>query len=202
MRIDRLLEEDSVEGAEKRSGLRKIFHDLEEDYGGLGSEMNQWYRSSAVYTSDDGDGPPWPTDRRERAMRYVESSYPGFRVPHVWLMKRKTSSGPRPPLTSTRDLCGKGRFTLLTGVGGAAIWNPEVEKVNKDLDVDILVYSIGWGQEYEDTFFGWQDRRGVEQEGAVLVRPDLTVAWRYKSAGSEVAGKLLSVMKAVLSPKE
>jgi 2-polyprenyl-6-methoxyphenol hydroxylase-like FAD-dependent oxidoreductase len=199
LRLDKLLNEESAAGQALRDQVRQIRRDLEEDYGGLGSEVNQWYQSSAVYTKDELKEPEWPTTSRDRTMRYYESTHPGFKVPHAWLTKRKTASGPGPGLISTRDLCGKGTFTLLTGIGGKLDWLSPVAEVHNEMGVDINVIAIGWNQEYEDTFFEWREKREVTETGAVLVRPDLTVAWRCENGGAKSKGKLLSVVKEILS---
>ena len=56
--------------------------------------------------------------------------------------------------TSTIDLAGHGRFTLLTGIGGEK-WIEAAEKVGKGLGVEIKGYSIGWGQEWVDVYRDW-----------------------------------------------
>jgi hypothetical protein len=198
VRLDNLLKEESAEGQALRDQVREIRRDLEEDYGGLGSEVNQWYQSSAVYEGDESAKPLWPTDSRDRTMHYYESTYPGFKVPHVWLSERKTVHGAGPGLISTRDLCGKGHFTLITGIGGQRVWVPAVTNVGSQLSVQISLISIGWNQEYEDTSFQWQEKREVSETGAVLVRPDQTIAWRCKDGAAEKEEKLLDVMKAIL----
>ena len=199
LRLDNLLKEDSAEGQALRDQVREIRRDLEEDYGGLGSEVNQWYQSAAVYEEDESAKPSWPTDSRDRTMRYFENTYPGFKVPHVWLSRRKTVPGAGPMLISTRDLCGKGNFTLITGIGGQRAWSSAVTNLELQLNVKISLVSIGWNQDYEDTFFQWQEKREVSETGAVLVRPDQTVAWRCKYGTAEKQGKLLTVMRAILS---
>jgi 2-polyprenyl-6-methoxyphenol hydroxylase-like FAD-dependent oxidoreductase len=199
LRLDTLLKEQSAGGEALRDQIREIRRDLEEDYGGLGSEVNQWHQSTALYIRDETEGPAWPTESRERTMKYYESTFPGFKVPHVWLTKRKTMDGPAPGLISTRDLCGKGNFTLFTGIGGDRIWSAAVDDVQKQLGITIRLIGIGWNQEYEDTFFEWRKKREVSETGIILVRPDMTVAWRCKNGANEDDGKLLNVMKAILS---
>ena len=132
-------------------------------------------------------------------MRYYESTYPGFKVPHAWLRKHKLMNGPGSGLISSRDLCGQGDFTLLTGIGGDKIWSTAVDDVQKHLGVEVRLIGIGWNQEYEDTFFEWREKREVSETGVILVRPDMTVAWRCKNDADERHGKLLGVMKAILS---
>ena len=200
-RLD-LFKANTEEGEAARLEFRECRYDMEEELNCLGSEMNQWYQSSAVHTSDErvGDAPAWPTTMRERSLNYIESTYPGFRVPHVWLMALKTAPGSGGALISTRDLCGHGRFVILTGIGGRETWYNAARRVDDKLSVQVQVYSIGWGQDYEDTFGDWYRKRDVEEKGAVLVRPDRTVAWRCKNVSDDhnIDQKLVSIMRSVL----
>ena len=114
-------------------------------------------------------------------------------------MQLKAVSG---PCGTDTELCGHGRFTILTGIGGKAAWSQAAAAVTKSLGVEVVVYSIGWGQDYEDTFFKWFDKREVAESGAVLVRPDRTVAWRSQTVipGERACeDKLVMVMRRILS---
>lgn len=73
-----------------------------------GVEMNQRYRSGALQT----DGQPDPGFARDAELRCQPTTFPGARLPHVWLFR---AMGGR---MSSLDLSGAGRFTLLTGIGG------------------------------------------------------------------------------------
>ena len=199
------LEADTPEGNERRAAFRKCIRDLDEERHGLGGEMNQWYESVAVYTDDETEKPTLADSKHERTMHHLESTYPGFRLPHTWLGVPKKGAGPRPPMVSTRDLVGHGRFTVLTGIGGKSIWAAAAAQASQATSVAIEVSSIGWGQDYEDTFFGWFDKRGVDEKGAVFVRPDRTVAWRCKTALADegaCGSKLTAVLKKILGFKE
>jgi hypothetical protein len=46
-------------------------------------------------------------------------------------------------------------------------------------------------------YLDWEEKAGVEEDGCVLVRPDLFVAWRAERSGDEV-GRLLEVMRVIL----
>ncbi|KAK4609592.1 2,4-dichlorophenol 6-monooxygenase [Fulvia fulva] len=198
--VDELLKADSEEGEQMRNALRNAIRALDDERHGLGGEMNQWYKSDAVYTGDETEEPYWPSNNDELALHHTVSTYPGFRVPHAWLGQATTKPGPRPPLVSTRDLCGHGKFSILTGIGGKEAWTNAATWVTKTLGVEIDVHSIGWGQDYEDTFFTWFDKRGVGEKGAVLVRPDRTVAWRCKDVPAAGAvERLENVLKLVLA---
>ena len=200
-RLDTLaeLKEDSDRGDARRAAFRKVIEDLAEERDGLGAEMNQLYQSTAVYAHDETDPPPKPKNRRDAALYYVQSTYPGSRLPHAWLSKPVTF-GPRAAQVSTQDLAGNGRFTLLSGIGGKRSWTKTASEIGGVLGIEIVVYSIGWGQDYEDCLFRWVERRGVEEKGAVLVRPDRIVAWRSREMleESERGEKLLAVMRCVL----
>ena len=65
----------------------KAIRDLEKERHGLDGEMDQWYQSSAVYGDDETEEPPPPRQGPgpERPRQYIESTDPGFRVPHAWL---------------------------------------------------------------------------------------------------------------------
>jgi 2-polyprenyl-6-methoxyphenol hydroxylase-like FAD-dependent oxidoreductase len=197
-----LLKEDSAEGNAMRDQFRTAVRELSDERHCVGAIMNQWYKSSAVYVADETEQPDWPKTESERAIKLYTSTYPGWRVPHAWLGVRQETLGPRLPLVSTRDVVGHGKFTILTGIGGKSIWGPAASKVSESLGIDILVVGIGWGQDFEDTFFRWNETRGVGEKGAVMVRPDRTVAWRAQAPPGDVAAtqsKLEMVLKAILN---
>jgi len=54
-------------------------------------------------------------------------------------------------MISTLDLCGKGGFTVLTGIGGRG-WKNATTEVSKKAGLDITVYSIGPGYNYYDGY--------------------------------------------------
>ncbi|KAI8934153.1 hypothetical protein NX059_008906 [Plenodomus lindquistii] len=196
-----LLKEDSEEGEQARRRFREAIRGLADERHCVGAMMNQWYKSSAVYTEDETVEPDWPKDVSTRSTKLYTSTYPGWRVPHAWLAPEQKEKGARLPLVSTRDVVGHGRFTVLTGIGGKAVWMEAAEEVGRATGVEIKVASIGWGCDYADTFFRWHEVRGVGEKGAVLVRPDRTVAWRAQAPLESAAAtnaKLLLVVKKIL----
>jgi 2-polyprenyl-6-methoxyphenol hydroxylase-like FAD-dependent oxidoreductase len=199
--MDELLKQDSPEGEAARDRFRKAIRDLGDERHCIGAMMNQWYKSSAVYTDDETHEPEWPTNVSDRSTKLYTSTYPGWRVPHAWLTPRQDEPGPRLPLVSTRDVVGHNRFTILTGIGGKSVWSKAAEQVSKATGIDIAVASIGFGQDYGDTFFRWHEVRGVGEKGAVLVRPDRTVAWRAQAPldnENKTSEKLEVVVRKVL----
>ena len=58
--------------------------------------------------------------------------------------------------------------------------------------------SIGPDCDYEDPFGDWARTRGVEDDGAVLVRPDQFVAWRSRDRAQDQAAVLSRVLGTIL----
>lgn len=173
--------------------LRKEFREAIEhtkyEYMALGIESNQRYDSAAIVR----DGLVTPSFEQDEVIYYQPTTFPGARLPHVWLHT------PIPgEIVSTLDLCGKGKFSILTGIGGQG-WVAAAEQISKELSVPISATTIGFGQEKTDPSFHWEDMRGVEEDGCVLVRPDLFVGWRAEKAmdGGETT-KLRKVMQQIL----
>lgn len=168
----RELEAATLEGRARRQRLQEAFEHTKHEFQGLGIEMNQVYSSEAVFVEgvagDDGLAAV-----ADPLFDYAPSTYPGRRLPHVWLSKPV----PDEALVSTHDVAGKGRFTLFTGIGGGA-WVKAAAALEAELGVGIRTVGVGYGQEFHDPYFDWARIRGVEEDGAVLVRPDRFVAWR------------------------
>lgn len=192
----RILREESARGREMRKELQRLCQRMDHETHALGLEMGQKYFSSAVYDSDEPV--KWTPPGREAddpVLYYEPCTYPGRRLPHAWL-------GQNPPtkLMSTLDLAGKGRFAIFTGIGGSR-WKQAALDVGKELGTEIKATSIGSNQDYEDIYWTWESVRGVEEDGVVLVRPDLFCAWRYQrcfDTQEECTAKLREVMRSIL----
>lgn len=158
--------------------------------------MGQRYTGSGIYTLDEQEEYTRPGRANEDEVLYYEpNTYPGCRLPHVWLNK----AVPGKPV-STIDVAGHGVFTLFTGIGGES-WKVSAERVSRNLGVPIRVHSIGFRQDWEDMYFDWERVRGVQESGAVLVRPDRFVAWRAAEVLDGVEAceeKLKRVLSAIL----
>ncbi|MEV6236945.1 FAD-dependent monooxygenase [Lentzea sp. NPDC051838] len=176
-----------VAGAAKRAAVREAMELKNYEFNAHGVEMGQSYSSTAVVP--DGTTPPEPA--RDPELYYEPSTFPGVRLPHVWVgdSKRKLS---------THDLVPYGQFTLLTGVNGDA-WTDAAQKAADRLGVPVRTVVIGPGREVTDLYFDWSRLSGVDEDGAVLVRPDKHVAWRSTALPADPEGELMSVLTAVLS---
>lgn len=179
------------EGRARRKTLNQAIEGTSHEFMAIGVEMNHRYESGGVVRDDEKTGPPeWPEDS---VLHHLRSTYPGHRLPHVWLNKRL----PQVNHTSTHDVAGRGVFTLFTGIGGEG-WKQAAQKVGKELGVEIRAYSIGWDQDWEDVYRDWERVRGVEEDGCVLVRPDRFVCWRASDRSGDQEAKMRSVLEKVL----
>jgi putative polyketide hydroxylase len=141
------------------------------------------YCSAAVIP--DGSPPPAVDDP---VTQYVPTARPGSRAPHVWLER----DGER---ISTIDLLGT-RFVLLAGGGG--LWHEAAKAVGLPSRPQLATYTIGEGGDLADPEGTWHTAYGVDDEGAVLVRPDGHVAWRSRSYPADPTSALQAAFDGVL----
>ena len=179
------------EGACQREQLRKAFAMTDLEVQALGIQMNQIYNATSAVVAEDGDIAP-DLSSINLVKELVVSTYPGFHLPHVWLAADGQS-----PRISNLDLCGKGGFTLFTGIGGGA-WLDAARSVTEHSGFPVRGYSIGMGCDFLDCYQDWFKNRGVGEDGVVLVRPDHFVAWRQRDMNAEPRARLVEVLERIL----
>jgi 2,4-dichlorophenol 6-monooxygenase len=152
------------------------------EFNAHGVEMNQRYESAAVIP----DGSPEEVFHKDRELYCQATTRPGARLPHVWLV------GPDGHRLSTLDLVGHGRFTLLTGISGAA-W------ADAAAELPVTVTRIGV-EGLRDAYGDWLRAREIEEDGALLVRPDGYIAWRAARLPDDPAAALTRAYTSVVRP--
>lgn len=187
-----LLKSATPAGACRREELRKALSATDLEVQALGMQMNQVYAMSHAIMVEKGDQPP-DFGHLNRVKDMFISTYPGYHLPHVWLAPDAQS-----PRLSSLDLCGRVGFTLLAGIGGEA-WLQAAQVVQDQLGLPVRAFSIGFGCDYMDCYSDWASVRGVQEDGAVLVRPDHFVAWRCQRLVSNPVQRLIEVMTEILS---
>lgn len=179
---------DASEAAEvQRERLRQAIAFKKYEFDCHGVEMNQRYASGAVVT----DGQPEPAWDKDHELHYHPTTWPGARLPHAWVYGR---DGNR---LSTLDLTGRGKFTLLTGIGGEP-WVAAAEAVCAKLGIELRTHVIGPRQPVQDHAGDWARVREIGDTGCLLVRPDHHVAWRAPKLTADPASDLSRVLSAIL----
>jgi 2-polyprenyl-6-methoxyphenol hydroxylase-like FAD-dependent oxidoreductase len=139
------------EGAETRASLARVA-DIEQRKTNemLGAELGYRYVDSPLIAAEPGEGPP------HEFMDYVPSTWPGVRLPHVWL-----TDG-----TAVQDRVGYGHgYTLLRFAGSA-----DVAPLGKAF--------AARGVPYAELDLVDTRARDVYGHDLILVRPDLHIVWR------------------------
>nr|WP_221378576.1 FAD-dependent monooxygenase [Actinoplanes polyasparticus] len=167
--------------AEKqREALREAIEFKNYEFNTHGVELNQRYASSAVIP----DGSPVPANPRDDELYHHATTWPGAKLPHAWV-------GLGRQRLSTLDIGGRGRFTLITGLGGEA-W------IEAAAGLPVVAVTIGPGADYEDMYGDWARVREMGDSGCVLVRPDNYVCFRSDGLPEEPATVLREALSRVL----
>ncbi len=181
--------EGTAEAGAQREAIRKAIAWKKYEFDAHGVEMNQRYRSGATAP----DGQIEPAFELDADLHYQPTTWPGARLPHVWLYRHDDGAA-----VSTLDLCGHGRFTLLTGLGGEA-WAEAGRKAAADLGLDLAIHVIGPRQAYVDHSGDWARASEIRDDGCLLVRPDHHVAWRAVSIRDTAEADLARALRQVLA---
>ena len=180
---------DGTSAAEKqREAIRRAIAFKKYEFDAHGVEMNQRYRSDAIVT----DGQIEPAMELDADLHYQPTSWPGARLPHAWLYMGDGGA------VSSLDLCGHGRFTVLTGLGGEA-WVRAAEKVATEMGIAIATHVIGPRQPYMDHSGDWARASEITDSGCLIVRPDHHVAWRCDRLSNNPGGDVARVLGQVLA---
>ena len=176
------------EGVDRRAALARALKLKDYEFNAQGVELNQRYCSANIIPDTDAGPEQWQQDRELFAQ---STTRPGAKLPHVWLVG---ADGRR---TSTLDLVGKGRFTLITGLAGTP-W----QRAAEHLALPFLRTVVIGSPEAQDLYCYWQAAREIDEDGALLVRPDGIVAWRSRRAMPDSVSGLTWALGVSLSLPE
>lgn len=114
-------------GEKRRIALQTAIDNTSHEFHRLGIEMNRTYASPGVYVLDEKEPFQFHGPAEDPILYYMRGTYPGRRLPHVWLNK------PIPGIPmSAIDIAGNGQFSLFTGIGGE-VWKTATDKVRESL---------------------------------------------------------------------
>jgi 2,4-dichlorophenol 6-monooxygenase len=174
-------------GAKQREALRQAMAFKKYEFDCHGVEMNQRYTSAAIVK----DGQVEPAYVQDRELHYAPTTWPGARLPHVWVFDAQGGKH------STLDLCGHGQFTLLTGIGGDA-WIAAANALSVSLGLPIRTQKIGPRCSISDHTGDWARASEIADAGCLLVRPDHHVAWRATAMTTNPQADLTRVLHTIL----
>ena len=179
--------QNSPKAEKQRQALREAIAFKKYEFDAHGVEMNHRYKSNSVLTEGDKE----PEFKKDKELFYEPTTYPGARIPHAWVYDK---TGVKHSLL---DLCGKGNFSIFTGIGGEE-WLKAAKNIETQLGINIQCNIIGPDQDFEDHAGEWSSIREISDSGLILVRPDQHICWRSKEMISNSSEKLMDVMKKIL----
>jgi putative polyketide hydroxylase len=145
------------------------------DRSDLDIDLGFTYESAAVI--QDGSAPVSAVGGD-----YAPSARPGARAPHLWLEQSQRD-------VSTLDLLGP-HFTLLAGSQDGA-WCAAADAIATERRMPITRTRMAGGP--------WHALYGVDETGAVLVRPDGHVGWRHGSGSADHRAELSAAIDGILA---
>jgi 2-polyprenyl-6-methoxyphenol hydroxylase-like FAD-dependent oxidoreductase len=153
------IRDDTPEGAATRANLVRVA-DVEQRKSNemIGAELGYRYVGSPLIASEPGEGP------EHNFREYVPTTWPGARLPHVWL-----DDG-----TAMQDRIGYGHGYTLLRLGGTSADTAALGRAFAGIGAPLQVLDI-------------PDERPREIYGhnLLLLRPDLHVVWRGNDAPQE-----------------
>ena len=179
--------QNSPKAEKQRQALREAIAFKKYEFDAHGVEMNHRYKSNSVLTEGDKE----PEFKKDKELFYQPTTYPGARIPHAWVYDKTGLKH------SLLDLCGKGNFSIFTGIGGEQ-WLKAAKNIETQLGIKIQCNIIGPDQDFEDHAGEWSSIREISDSGLILVRPDQHICWRSKDMMSNSSEKLMDVMKKIL----
>ena len=178
---------DTPMGETRRARAAEVINTQRTEFQAHDLEIGFSYPEGAL-VSDGSDAPP----RDPMGGVYFPTTRPGHRLPHAWL----EHDGEQ---VSTHDLSENcASFVLLTGAQGDA-WATAAGVVGEKFGIQVKVVKVGDGAAFADPSGTWSQLRQINDDGAILVRPDNHVAWRNATASTDPVDELTRAFGAVLS---
>jgi 2,4-dichlorophenol 6-monooxygenase len=178
------------EDAQHRSRALRAIRDITKESNELNVEYGYRYTSAAVVEDDSPE--PRPLDD---VRLYEPSTRPGSPLPHAWI---DDEDGVRRPL---KDLVRPGRFLLIAGEDGLR-WCSAAREIARANQIPLDAVRIGHVDgDLFDPRLAWLQYRGIEREGAVLVRPDRFIGWRRIGAAADPRALLAGALERILGRK-
>lgn len=185
-KIDALLN-----GGFDANGLRQALDDalkaLDSEFHPHGADCGFFYTEGAFQPAD-ANLPVVEAD----PLIYTPRTLPGHHLPHFWLPDAEADASK----LSTVDLPGLTDFVLLVD-GCGTVWTDAVERAGHPLARRLTVTAIRGEATSADHEKTWGELREVGATGAILVRPDGIVAWRWTHLPDDTAQALDEALRQI-----
>lgn len=168
----RVLDEDSERGERRRKNIVTRVREMgDEWFQPWGMDLGYAFQHGALLAENS----PQPAGVNPLT-EYAPSTWPGARLPHVWLTRTGQDEGTdKNKKLSTLDLVTPGHFLLLTS---NVAWAETATAVAEQMNMPLNTIVVGENGAVQDIAGRWSVVSGIGTAGAVLVRPDGHVAWR------------------------
>jgi 2,4-dichlorophenol 6-monooxygenase len=177
----RELSEPGGEGDKRRAALGEALESLDSKFHSYGAEVGYFYTTGAIQpASDAGDFDP---------QVYRASAAPGHHLPHFWLDSARDSS--------TVDLVQPEKFVCIVDAA-ETYWRATVAALPEQLRALIVVARVSGDSASPDHEVSWAVAREVGPDGAILVRPDGIVAWRWDDAADDSGNAIAAALTQLL----
>ena len=178
--------EDSPEGDERRAAMAKAVRSLDREFHAHGAECGFGYPAGAIQPRADRE------DAAPDLITYRPTTTPGHHLPHFWVTG---SVGDRRALL---DLIAPGRFLLVVDAAAAA-WQEALQRSAHRLAALVDLAPVPGASTSPDHAGSWADVREVGASGALLVRPDAVVAWRWDELPGDPAAELGEALSHIVA---
>jgi 2,4-dichlorophenol 6-monooxygenase len=168
---------DHPDGDARRAAMAKAVRSLDLEFHAHGADCGFSYTHGAIQQ------PPEADSLSDDPITYRATTAPGHHLPHFWT--GDAQAGTR----ATVDLIRPGRFLLLVDQA-AERWRRSVGSLDGPLAGAIDVEQLSGAAASPDHPVTWGQLREVRGTGAILVRPDAIVAWRWMDLPGDLNAEL------------
>jgi len=178
---------DGPDGDARRDAMAKAVDSLDREFHAHGADCGFAYARGAIQRL------PRSAPAENDPVTYRATTTPGHHLPHFWIGEEGSRE------RSTTDLIRPDRFLLLTDTA-APQWARWASSLDGPLAAAIEVEKVSAAQTSPDHESTWGRLREVGDTGAILIRPDGIVAWRWMNQPRDGAAELRHALEQIASP--
>lgn len=181
--IDALLN-DGPDSSSRRRSMDDALKALDIEFAAHGADCGFSYTRGALEPADV-NAPAVDVD----PLVYTPRTLPGHHLPHFWLSDHA-------PETSTIDLPRLKDFVLIVDENEDA-WRDALARVDHPIARTTEIITIPGKATSPDHDKSWGELREVDPSGAILVRPDAFVAWRWAKLPDDPSAALRNAFQVI-----